>query len=340
MNIKKLFAFLLAVALVLPVCGISASAEEEMEFRYELTIDGKELLEVDNGDMLTVTLYLYRTDENEIYSMHAMQDEIRYDRDFFELVEDSVALYDGVQSTDIELVDNHKELYMNFLSFAGGELWGPKVRVGSFQLRVIGTSGVSRITNEDFLVSLPDGSGSYRCVANDVVAILSTDCVVKFETNGGAPIDPITAIYGELITRPADPVREGKHLEGWYRDIHLTEKWDFENDRVDGNMTLYAKWLDGEPGSDSAEPDGAWDGLCLICGKERESLFGMPICWLCMSVILLAVLIILFFIFREQIMEKIKKNRNSEPQDLLQEEDQQEEDQQEEDSEDNQEAER
>lgn len=287
MNLKKWFIFLLVSILMLPMLCMTASATETPEFRYELTVDGKDTIEAHTGDVITVALYLYRTDVDAEYTMYAMQDEIRYDSEFFELVEDTVLLSSGIQSTDIALVDNHREFYMNYVSLAGGSQWNAKTRIGTFQLRIIGTSGVTTITNEDFLVSLPDGSGSYKCEANELTVILSTACTVKFETNGGTPIEPVVAIYGELLGRPEDPIREGKYLVGWYKDIHLTEEWDFEMDTIKGNMTLYAKWADVEPVTE--------DG-CMICGSNRAGIFG--ICWLCWLIVLLILLIVLLFIFR------------------------------------------
>lgn len=293
---KKYLCFLLSILLLLPVLCVPAAAVEP-EFRYEATVDGKDTVEVNTGDIITVTLHLYRTDEDTLYTMYAMQDELRYDSEFFELVPDSALLSKGVQSTDIALVDNHREFYMNFLSFSGGEQWQPKTRVGTFQLEVIGTSGVSTITNEDFLVSLKDGSGSYKCDANVLTVILSSECVVKFETNGGSKIDDVIAIYGEKLIRPEDPVREGKHLEGWYRDIHLTQEWDFDNDTVTGHMTLYAKWTDGDP---------VEGGSCILC--NRPALGFLPLCWfhLLILILILAVLVLLCVLYR-----KAKKNRKN-----------------------------
>ena len=297
MNLKKWFVFLLAIVLMVPVFGMTVMAAETQEFRYELTVDGKDTVEVSNGEIITVTLHLYRTDADSPYTMHAMQDEIRYDSTFFELVEDSPQLSNGVQSTDIAVAENRREFYMNFLSFGGGEKWQAKSRIGTFQLRVIGTSGVTTLTNEDYLVSLPDGSGSYKCGANVLTVILSTDCAVKFETNGGTPIDPITAIYGETIDRPEDPIREGKHLVGWFKDIHLTDEWNFETDTVKGNMTLYAKWADGDPVVPGTDTDN-----CMICDAERLTILG--ICWLCWLIIVLVMLLILFLIFRRKKKQK------------------------------------
>ena len=247
MQTKKWVVSLFALLLLLSMLYMPAYAEDEPEFRYELTVDGSDTVEINTGDIITVTLYLYRTDENASYSMYAMQDEIRYDSEFFELVEDSELLASGIHSTDIAVGGSMREFYMNYVSFSGGAQWQPKTRIGSFQLRVIGTAGVSTITNQDFLVSHQDGMGGYACEANELTVIISSECTVKFETNGGSEIEPVDAIYGEKLTRPEDPIRDGMYFVGWYKDIHLSQEWDFDTDTVKGNMKLYAKWTASEP---------------------------------------------------------------------------------------------
>ena len=311
MNARKCFVFLLMVLLLVPVLVLPASAAGDPVLDFEVTIDGLETKEVEAGDIVTVTLYLQRTDSDAPYIMYAMQSELRYDSSYFELIPDSTTLYTGVNSTDIAVGGGFREFYMNFVSLSGGVDWQPRTRVGSFQLRVIGTEGVSTITNEDFLVSLPDGSGSYKCDANVLTVILSTDCTVKFETNGGTPIDPITAIYGELLTRPEDPVREGKHLVGWFKDIHLTEEWDFETDTVKGNMTLYAKWADGDPADPNESGDhGHDDGerSCIICGRETNLVPVLPLCWLCLLILILIVLVVVLIVII--VLRKRKKPKH------------------------------
>lgn len=292
MNIKKWFTFLLTVILLLPVLVVPSSAAENPTFDYELTIDGLETKEAETGDILTVTLHLLRTDMQEPYTMYAMQSELRYDSAFFELVEDSTYLYDGVNSTDIAVGGGFREFYMNFVSLSGGVEWQPRTRVGSFQLRVIGTEGVSTITNEDFLVSKPDGNGSYKCESNVLTVILTTDCTVKFESNGGTPIEPVTAIYGEKLARPEDPVREGKRLVGWFKDIHLSEEWDFDTDTVTGSMTLYAKWEDAPVQAEPEHDD------CLICGRPALLLGLCLRCLLILLLILVLLLLTAYYLYR------------------------------------------
>lgn len=293
MNVKRMFLFLLILLLMLSAFPVNANEIDAPEFRYELTVNGKDVVEAHTGELITVTLNLYRTDADQPYTMYGTQAELYYDSTFFELDPDSIELSKGVEANDIGLVDGNRELYMNYVSFTGGETWKSKTRIGTFQLRVTGESGVSTITNEDFLVSLPDGSGSYACDANVLTVILTTECTVKFESNGGTPIDPVKAYYGEKLDRPEDPVREGKYLVGWFRDIQLTEEWDFESDVITGNMTLYAKWADEVP-VDADDPIESDDLYCMICGSACDGILGVAICGRCLLIILLFILLLFF----------------------------------------------
>ena len=66
---------------------------------------------------------------------------------------------------------------------------------------------------------------------------------VVFNSNGGGEIPALSdLVYGELIAKPADPVKSGYMFAGWYTDSALLYEWDFQTNTVTGNMTLYAKW--------------------------------------------------------------------------------------------------
>ena len=265
---KKVISLILAVMLLLS-CAVTAYATDDSRaFFFELTVDGGNEKKVQPGDIITVVFTLYRSDSDESYDMYAMQNEIRYDSEFFKLVEDSAMLTDGISTTEIGLRDTFREFYMNFVSLSGGESWNAKKLIGSFQLEVIGTSGVTKITNQDYLVSTADGKDSYAATCQDVTIILTTDCTVTFETNGGSEIPDMVVQYGETITRPDNPIRDGYRLVGWYTDIDLKNPWDFDTDTVQGNMTLYAKWEVGTPVDETPGNEGdsgfAWWWLLLI----------------------------------------------------------------------------
>lgn len=258
-------------ALILIICTSERvyAVDDSMSFSFELTVDGENTKEVKHGDVITVVLKLKRTDSSDIYTMYAMQDEIRYDSQFLELVDGSMMLSPGIASTDIGRDDRFREFYMNYLSMSGGTQWKSETLIGSVQFRVIGESGVTKISSQDFLVSLSDGSDSYHCEANDITLILSTECIVTFKTNGGSEIADQNIIYGEKVTRPEDPVRDGYRFDGWYTDIHLTDEWNFEEDTVQGNMSLYAKWVEDAsadivPGNEEQKCCFWWWILLLI----------------------------------------------------------------------------
>lgn len=233
-----MLTLLLLICLPVSVRGV----EKDMTFAFDLTIDGKDTKKAETGDILTIVLKLRRTDSQEAYTMYAMQDEIRYDSRFFELVPGSMILGNGIVTADIQAEDHYREIYMNYLSSTGGNQWNPESLVGSFQLRVIGNSGISLITNEDYLVSVQDGTDSYDCQAEDVTVVLSEEVTVRFDAGEGISVPDQTGIFGQTILRPADPVRQGYVLEGWYTDNQFTRKWDFDQDTVQGNLILYAKW--------------------------------------------------------------------------------------------------
>ena len=52
-----------------------------------------------------------------------------------------------------------------------------------------------------------------------------------------------TICYKQKATNPGLITRSDYTLEGWYRDKNFTKKWDFSSDVVEGDITLYAKWV-------------------------------------------------------------------------------------------------
>lgn len=253
---KRIFPALLALLLAL-LLGTAALAADPA-FTFDLTVDGEHTKTVSPGDIVTVMLTLRRTDADSGYSMYAMQDEILYDPEFFELVEGGALLTSGVQSTDITLRDGMREFYMNYLSLSGGAAWNARTVVGTVQFRVLAGSGTSKITSQNYLVSREDGSGSYDCTAEDVTIVVSTDCRVRFESNGGSAVAEQTVPYGERAALPENPQREGWYFAGWYADMDFKTVWDFENDTVQGNMTLYARWTKDRSEAFDTTNRGPW----------------------------------------------------------------------------------
>lgn len=246
---KRFFCGLLAVLTLLLATTVPALAvDESRKFDFSLTVDGKSEKEAVTGDTITVTFTLRRTDAAEEYTMYAVQDEILYDGSFFELVPDSIMTVSGVKTNDLADRDGTgRILKVSYLSLSGQEMWKDTAVVAAFQLKVIGTAGSSTIRSSSNFVSAQGGRERFAATAQDVTVTVSGGCLVRFEANGGSEVPDQTVALGGKIRQPEDPAKEGFYLEGWYSDMDLQHKWDFSQDTVSGNMTLYARWTTDAP---------------------------------------------------------------------------------------------
>lgn len=264
---KRFLSMMACLCLLLCLLpGTVLAADDSRSYNFDLSITGEYEVKAVTEQVLTVTMTLKRTDSTENANMYGMQTELWYDDSFLQLVENSVMTAPGVEWTDMARRTGGRAFYLNFVSFSGGESWESEVVVGSFQMRVVGDSGVSRIVPQNCLVSTKDGQDTFRVADNPVTVIVSTECTVTFEENGGSEVPDQTVPYGEKVKRPDDPIRAGYHLEGWYSDLDRTQLWDFDNDTVKGNMTLYALWGEGDPVSNSDSDSFPWWILLIALG--------------------------------------------------------------------------
>jgi uncharacterized repeat protein (TIGR02543 family) len=73
----------------------------------------------------------------------------------------------------------------------------------------------------------------------------NSNYTVKFEANGGNPAPNSQNIAnGGKVVMPPVMNKIGYGFGGWYKEATYTKLWDFDNDKVTGNITLYAKWLE------------------------------------------------------------------------------------------------
>ena len=65
---------------------------------------------------------------------------------------------------------------------------------------------------------------------------------VSFDSKGGSDVPAQTQMYGEALTLPQSPAREGYSFAGWYKDTACMEPWNMEEDTIQSSITLYAAW--------------------------------------------------------------------------------------------------
>ncbi len=74
-----------------------------------------------------------------------------------------------------------------------------------------------------------------------IADIKDTEYQITFVTYIENPTQPITAIFGENITKPTDPQREGYIFNGWYTDETFLSEYTFST-MPGENISLYANW--------------------------------------------------------------------------------------------------
>jgi basic membrane protein A and related proteins len=70
---------------------------------------------------------------------------------------------------------------------------------------------------------------------------------VTWDSMGGSAVDPTYVQLGSYLQLP-ETHREGYLFDGWYTSIDqgatLDEQWSFNDDTIDHEITLYAKWIE------------------------------------------------------------------------------------------------
>lgn len=107
--------------------------------------------------------------------------------------------------------------------------------------RMYFTGEVSKAFNESVDVDAPI-TGTVSIVPTSSILTENAEYVVAFDTDGGSPVASLTIKYGGLVSKPADPTLSGFTFGGWYYDEAYTDAVVFSSSKVEGAMTLYAKW--------------------------------------------------------------------------------------------------
>ena len=78
---------------------------------------------------------------------------------------------------------------------------------------------------------------------------------VTFDSMGGTAVAPVKVACGGKICEPCEPTLEDYTFDGWYSDEECTSEWDFDEDTVEEDMTLYAGWWDESDDGDEDSGD-------------------------------------------------------------------------------------
>ena len=95
--------------------------------------------------------------------------------------------------------------------------------------------------------------------------------IVTFDSKGGSAVESQTVKRGGKIVEPKDPTRSEHAFDAWYKETALTNKWNFANDIVTADITLYAKWIEDGNGGEECEVCEE-DKPIILTPREQDSL--------------------------------------------------------------------
>jgi len=77
-----------------------------------------------------------------------------------------------------------------------------------------------------------------------IYGVANNGYTVSFDSNGGTDVAAQELMYGDYVTEPEPPTREGYTFGGWYQDEGFHYPWDMQTNQVSQSMTLYARWIE------------------------------------------------------------------------------------------------
>ena len=158
-----------------PSGGNKLPEDDSMSFVFDLSSGGEHEVTASAGDTVTVEYRLFRTDADSSFMIHAVQNEIEFDSDVFELAEDGISCSYTVSIHDYG--NGKTRVYMNTFSavpdgfeYEQGGIFGTIV----LKVRENAPAGAYIISSENYKMSTSTGMAFYSSSSEDLkVEIIS-----------------------------------------------------------------------------------------------------------------------------------------------------------------------
>ena len=233
---KKFFSFVLALVLAFSLSVPAFAATGDITLTYDLKSDGKNDIVVQTGDVITVA---YSLSASEKTNVSVTQNEIYYDHTFFEIVKGSnkgsAGFTDYTTTLQERLSGKHYVFFNTIVSHTHDTT---PSEIGTFQLKVIATTGETTISNVNYK-AFDINAQAYGAAAQDLHVSIGTPQPQKFTltfSNGdGTVYKTFDVESGKDITIPAGPDKSGHTFTHW---------------SVGGDSTQYKPGMSYTPTSD------------------------------------------------------------------------------------------
>lgn len=247
---KRTISLLLTLALMfaLSVTAFAASATADITLTYDLSVNGSNDIVVKTGDIITVS---YKLSASETSSVSATQNEIYYDHTFFEFVDGSnkqSAGYTDYTTTLQERLSGKRYVYFNTIATHTHDT--TPVEIGTFQLKVIASSGESSISNVNYKAT-DTKAVRFGTTANDLHVSIGTPQTQKFTVTftgaDGEIFKTMTVTAGDSISIPDGPSRTGYDFKYWSIGGDTTPYYPGETYAPKYDVSFAPTWEKNDP---------------------------------------------------------------------------------------------
>lgn len=200
--------------LMFAMLSVTVVAVDAYDITFDISCNNEHEVTVKQGDIITVDFYMERTDKQETFNLSSYQNEIEYDKNFFQLIVPDQWNFRYTPSPESKVDDERLTGGQKVVKIAQIDVNGLNYVewIGSFQLKVIADSGSSIVK-----------SSRQKAKNTDYVQsnITSVDLKVTIGT-------PYTVTYSEEIFDRNKTAREafegvdyqGKILDSVYDEIY------------------------------------------------------------------------------------------------------------------------
>ncbi len=252
---KKAISLIMALMLIVCLGATAFAATGDIVLTYDLSVDGKNEIVVEPGDIITVS---YKLSASEDASAIVTQNEIYYDHTFFEIVEGSnkpSAGFSDYTTTLQERLSGKRYVYFNTMTTH--TYTTAPAEIGTFQLKVIAQEGESTIANVNCLAT-DKTSAEYGVQKSDLHVSIGTpqpqQFTVTFLGEDNTVYKQETVDSGESITLPAGPDRDGYTFAYWSIGGETTHYQTGDSYTPSSDVTFTANWTMNPPETDD-KPD-------------------------------------------------------------------------------------
>lgn len=241
-----------------------------LEYKYSDLLNAK----LSKGEEKTFELIiLYKNESNSInISTHKVKLSLTY-KDKNDIGEETIILNNNIQNnSSSKSPKTGDNIYFYFaleiISTIGlGLTIMNKKRIS----KAVMFLGIITLTIIPFAVKAESGNLIITFDNN----IKAYEVIVDFDTDGGSKIDSLKIASDSKIEKPTDPTRKDYMFENWYLDKEHKEIFDFENARINKNITLYANWVYKPfPTVFSQKGECIFNGLSPITGVDCSKYVG------------------------------------------------------------------